>query len=149
MTPEERFMSKVDKTDTCWLWTRPLNPSGYAYFFLNGKSVLAHRAAYALFVGRIPKGLVVDHVVDRGCVHLHCVNPAHLEPVTQRENVRRGKGAAAVAASNRRRAEARTHCLHNHELAVTGVYWETNQRGYRVRKCAECCRQRSRARREH
>lgn len=149
MTPMDRFMAKVRKTETCWLWTRPLNPSGYAYFLLEGKTMTAHRAAHILFIGPIPPGMVVDHVHARGCAHRHCVNPAHLEAVTQLENFRRGGGSAAVATSNRRRAAARTHCIHDHELAVVGVYWETNQRGYRVRKCAECCRLRSRARRGH
>lgn len=114
---------------------------------VNGKPIYIHRLSYELFRGRLPSGykLVIDHT----CRVRHCANPAHLELVTQQENVRRGNASAAVSESNRRRAAARTHCLHGHELAVVGVYLETNQRGYRVRKCAECNRIRSRARRGH
>jgi len=59
---------------------------GYARFNIApGQSVHAHRFAYEELVGPIPEGLDLDHL----CRNKTCVNPAHLEPVTRAENVRR------------------------------------------------------------
>lgn len=80
-TPEQRFWAKVDKTETCWLWTG----SGRRYGHLNvdSKLVRAHRFAWALANGPIPEGLNICHSCDRG----FCVNPDHLFLGTQKENV--------------------------------------------------------------
>ena len=83
----DRFWAKVQKTDTCWLWTAYRLPSGYGQFGLNGKMVYAHRWSYEQVHGPIPKGMHIDHL----CRVKHCVNPDHLEVVTCRENAMRGK----------------------------------------------------------
>lgn len=91
-TAEERFWSKVDTDGPggCWLWTGALNADGYGSFQVESRrSIGVHRYAYELLVGPIPAGLELDHVKAQGCRHRHCVNPAHLEPVTHEENVRR------------------------------------------------------------
>ncbi len=87
---DARFFSRVDKRpDGCWLWTAHVHPrTGYVQFRIGGrkgKMVLAHRWAYERFTGPIPAGLELDHL----CRVRHCVNPAHLEPVTRSENRRR------------------------------------------------------------
>ena len=85
----ERFWEKVDKAgqDECWLWTaNKTAPNGHGRFLGPGGQVMAHRFAYELLVGPIPEGLVIDHL----CRVRLCVNPAHLEPVTAEENIRRG-----------------------------------------------------------
>ena len=79
-TPEERFWAKVDKTDDCWLWTANRTNAGYGHFWLDRRMVLAHRFAYELLIGPIPDGLTLDHL----CRVRACVNPAHLEAVTNR-----------------------------------------------------------------
>jgi hypothetical protein len=103
----ERFWSKVGKTDTCWLWTGSLHPrTGYGRLRLGTQgspTVNAHRAAYMLLVGPVPEGLYIDHL----CRNRACVNPAHLEPVTNAENVLRG---SSFAAANARK----THCPQGH-----------------------------------
>ena len=86
MTIEERFWAKVDKTGDCWLWTAYVNYGGYGMFAVAGRPVRAHRWAWESLVGPIPDGLTIDHL----CKVRRCVNPAHLEPVTLSENVRRG-----------------------------------------------------------
>lgn len=77
-----RFWGHVDKTATCWNWTRARNASGYAFFKLGRKMVLGHRFAWTVSSGPIPDGLVIDHT----CRNRVCVNPTHLQAVSQREN---------------------------------------------------------------
>ncbi|GAA3032793.1 hypothetical protein GCM10020000_07280 [Streptomyces olivoverticillatus] len=117
----ERFWLKVEVADTgCWLWTAKVR-YGYGQFShrVNGKdqSVRAHRHSYTVLVGPIPVGLHIDHL----CRTRHCVNPAHLEPVTQGEN-------------NRRAGQARTHCMHGHPITKASTY--TDPRGRR--QCQPC-----------
>lgn len=94
-TPEERFWAFVNKTDGgCWLWTGCTVPKGHGHFTgTDGKLIYAHKFAWELLVGPIPKGLVLDHDNPKfGCGNPACVNPAHTEPVTNRINVQRGRG---------------------------------------------------------
>lgn len=118
----ERFVAKfaVDPNG-CWNWTAYLNRGGYGNFGYHRVMQLAHRVAYEWAVGPIPEGLHVDHT----CRNRACVNPDHLEAVTQDENNRR---AAAIKRS-------RTHCSEGHE------YTPENTRMVRgARKCVTCTR---------
>lgn len=91
----DRLMSKVNKTDTCWLWTGQQTYNGYGTFVFRKTSKIkgqgAHRAVYRTLVGEIPEGLTLDHL----CRVRLCVNPDHLEPVTMAENVRRSPRATS------------------------------------------------------
>lgn len=87
----KRFWTYVHKTPSCWLWTGAKNDYGYGVFNTGRQSTLAHRFAYEMLVGPIPQGLVIDHVLANGCTNTNCVNPAHLEAVTQVENIRRSR----------------------------------------------------------
>lgn len=89
--PKLRFMEKVAKqSDGCWLWTGTVPKNGYGRFGIGvGQSTWAHRASWLLFRGPIPMDRELDHL----CRVRRCVNPAHLEPVTHLENVRRGVAA--------------------------------------------------------
>lgn len=73
-------------TGRCWLYDGPLNPDGYGHARVDGRKVGVHRAAFQVLVGPIPAGLQLDHL----CRNRDCYNPAHLEPVTNAENRRRG-----------------------------------------------------------
>lgn len=75
----------VDSDTGCHEWVGWVGPYGYGYVWLDGKGHLAHRVAYALFVGDLDESKVIDH----RCFNPVCVNPEHLEQVTQGENVRR------------------------------------------------------------
>lgn len=81
--PIVRFKAKIEVTDNgCWKWLGYINPSGYGYFSVRHKLIYAHRWSYEYFVGEIPEGYQIDHL----CLNKHCVNPEHLEAVTQSEN---------------------------------------------------------------
>lgn len=134
-TQEERFWSKVQKTDTCWIWTAAKSPLGYGSFGVeSGKIMPAHRYAYELLVGPIPKGLTIDHL----CRNPSCVNPAHLEPVTQGENVKRSTFHKAGTAVNL----SKTHCPHGHPYSGDNVYFYHGSR-----HCIACMRKRTREQR--
>jgi len=90
----------------CWNFTGPRLPRGYGRAGSHG---YAHRYFYEVHVGPIPVGLVIDHL----CRNHSCVNPDHLEPVTQRENIRRGTAPTA-------RHMASTACPNGHPYTSSG-----------------------------
>jgi hypothetical protein len=129
----ERFWTKVRKTPTCWIWEGCRNKLGYGLFYVSpGKKAKAHRFAYETLVGPIPEGKELDHVKARGCVGPQCVNPAHLEPVTHRENLMRADSVTA-------RAARAIHCPQGHPYDAANTY-HAPQGG---RRCRECARQSS------
>jgi len=137
---EERFWEKVDRTGTCWLWTGSCKWNGYGQFKLTSATapVLAHCFAYQLLVGPIPEGLTLDHMCHNadvtcqgglGCIHRRCVNPSHLEPVTNREN-------------HQRAATRTTNCANGHARTLETTY----RRPKGTRECRICQREAKRKR---
>lgn len=118
--PLERLMAKVTQhpDNGCWV-SSIVSPLGYARVGLpDGRKLMGHRLVYEMLVGPIPEGLELDHL----CRNHACVNPAHLEPVTHLENVRRGEKAQ------------RTHCVHGHEFTPANTYLRKEGR----RMCRAC-----------
>lgn len=127
---EQRFWAKVEKTEGCWNWVASRNNKGYGHLGMGDRRVYAHRYSYELHKGAIPSGLHIDHL----CRNRSCVNPDHLEPVTNRENVLRGAGLTAQNAS-------KTHCKRGHEFTEENVY---RSPGRNDRQCRTCKRYRER-----
>ena len=121
-------MAKVMKENNgCWLLSvsNPKTHRGYRNVEVCGGRYRAHVVSYVAHKGLIPKGLVLDHT----CRVRNCVNPDHLEAVTNRENILRGTGFSA-------RNARKTHCIRGHELAGDNLYLKEN--GHR--HCRQCQR---------
>jgi len=120
----------------CWIWLgplldqRPTKQYGRFQWFdpvLNKRAMkLAHVLSYELYIAAIPEGKELDHL----CKNTWCVNPAHLEPVTHTENVRRSKSAT------------KTHCRHGHPYSDGFEYYFRKDvgQGERYRRCLTCYR---------
>lgn len=126
-TYESRVQAKIMPVTECgcWLWTGRVNACGYGTVsaYEGDKMVTrrAHRVVYEHEVGKIPDGLVLDHK----CRNPSCVNPAHLEPVTTKENTRRGLSGVL-----------KTHCKHGHKLGGDNLADWAAARG--IRACRVC-----------
>lgn len=131
--PIARFWSKVDKDGPqgCWIWTAGLHPGGYGNFWLDGKTVNAHRFIWELANGPVPDGLHLDHI----CRNRACVRPDHIEPVTMATNILRGVSPAALNAR-------KTHCLRGHAFTEDNIYRRKDRPNDRT--CRECLRLRAR-----
>jgi hypothetical protein len=121
----------VDFETGCWNWAGHLNAKGYGRI-RNGRYIMAHRVAYEFWFGPIPTGLQLDHL----CRNRACINPAHLEPVTSRENTMRSPIAPAALCA------AKTHCPGGHEYSDDNTIRRNGRRF-----CRACAQQRNAARR--
>lgn len=104
----------------CWQWTKSCR-NGYPALSVNKRQQGAHRYSYELFVGPIPEGYTIDHL----CRNKRCVNPKHLEAVTNRVNVLRGIG---VTAHNSRKEK----CKHGHEFTPENTAIRKGGRSCRI-----------------
>lgn len=125
-----RFMNKVqiEPNGGCWNWLASKR-DGYGRYHFNNKLTQAHRWLYEYVNGPISSTLQLDHVV---CQNRACVNPDHLELVTQQVNLERGNSPFIV---NKRK----THCKRGHEFTEENTHVDSS--GYR--KCRKCHKQRS------
>lgn len=125
----ELFFRKVNKMGriprcnpalgNCWEWESGIDRLGYGSFKVSGLKTISksHTISYLHFVGDVPDGLELDHL----CRNRSCCNPAHLEPVTHRENMRRGNAA-------------RTYCPNGHAFTTENTV--ISSKGWKM--CLDC-----------
>lgn len=122
-TIRERIESAiVVDVNGCWIWQLGISGRGYGVISIDNHSRAAHRVSYEIFVG--PTEQPLDHL----CRVRHCVNPEHLEPVTNRENLLRGETLAAENA-------AKTHCIRGHRFTAENTYQRKDRIGRECRAC--------------
>lgn len=121
----ERFFSKIEvsRNTKCWSWTDHLE-YGYGVFSVRGTIFRAHRFAYLIFNGQIPKNLIIDHL----CRNRKCVNPDHLEAVTNKINLERG--IPSYTTRNKR-----THCKKGHPISGRNALARSDGGSTRCRLC--------------
>lgn len=124
----------------CWAWAGALNSQGYGSVGVgDGVTALAHRASWEAANGPIPEGAQIDHTCHNAdpeceggttCAHRKCINPAHLEPVTQSENLRRAYRSRTV----------RDECRNGHEMTPDNIMVIVKADRREERACRECKR---------
>ena len=140
---EERFFQKVNKTDSCWLWTGARDTAGYGSLTINKKKVRATRWSYEFHKSPIPDGLLICHTCDVPA----CVNPEHLWAGTYSEN-------ALDMVSKNRQGPSKTHCYKGHSYEEVGCYVRikplnsARQGGTEWRCCKKCVSDRTKRERK-
>jgi hypothetical protein len=135
--PRQRLFSKaVPGRNGCIIWTGRTNPvTGYGQLRVNGRDCYAHRVSYELAKGTIPDGLVIDHACHNRdasckggdiCIHHRCINPHHLDAVTQSENRIRSPHTKNL------KRELRTHCHQGHEYTPENTLTWASRRACRT-----------------
>lgn len=127
-----RLEAKTDRTGSCWVWLGSTTRFGYGQVYVDGKMRLAHRVAYELDQGPIPVGKELDHL----CRNRQCIKPAHLEPVSAIENMRRGRVGKWNA--------EKTQCPQGHPYDEANTQHKSGNR----RACRACAREAARQRRQ-
>lgn len=117
-----KLVDKYKEINTCWEYSGHIAKSGYGKIKIETKTKYAHRYSYEIFKGKIPDGYVIDHL----CNNRICVNPEHLEAVTQKENV-----ARSVIHRGKILKEI-THCPQGHEYSPENTYKYKNSRACKI-----------------
>lgn len=113
------------ESNGCWKFKGAISYTGYGQISRMGKSMGAHRYSYIKYKGAIPDGYVIDHL----CRNRACVNPDHLEAVTQSVNLLRGRLLRGTLSPN----GSKTHCPQGHEYTDENTHLSNGSRN-----CKKC-----------
>lgn len=130
----EKFWAKVEKRgpDECWPWLGAKSSYGYGRFTLGGAQRPATRLAWEIENGSpFPSGKLACHTCDNPS----CVNPAHIWPGTQSENLK------DCVVKGRHKSVPTTECQRGHSMLTSNRAW--TRKGY---VCRECSRMKTRER---
>lgn len=128
---QKRLLNFTIDENGCWRWNGYLTEHGYGRIHWQ-KDAKAHRVMYQLIYGKLDREQVLDHL----CRVHDCVNPRHLEPVTNYENLRRGESWKIGVIR-------KTHCKFGHEFTPDNTISYVNiHSGLTSRNCRICCRRR-------
>lgn len=122
------ILGNAEELNGCWIWRGSMYAKGYGK--IGRRGIMAHRIAYEICKGDVPKDLCLDHL----CKNRACINPDHLEIVTLVENVMRGESQHAVNAR-------KTHCVNGHEFTPSNIYVHPHRK---TRDCKICRNRRCR-----
>ena len=134
LTKEIRFLRKMNfipQSNQCIEWHGKLNHGGYGMIRGDDKNhldVRVHRISYEIYVGKIPKGYVIDHK----CRNRKCVNPQHLRTVTRKVNNLENSINPIALNLNK------TKCLRGHPFNKENTRIETRKDGRTMRRCKKC-----------
>lgn len=132
----------VGKFADCWEWAGRIDRNGYGKFMAGKVQTGAHRAAWIAFRSDIPDGLQVDHL----CRNRSCVNPWHMDLVTNKVNAIRSVEMGGPGGRGKSRGGAvRSTCRKGHSFDEANTYLHTDKQGYVHRVCRACARARHRA----
>lgn len=123
---------RINAKTSCWEWQKHVGAWGYPQIGIGSRKdgsrriVYAHRLSYETFVASIPAEYQVDHLCRNKC----CINPLHLEAVTEAENIRRAGGGNVFGAKQR----AKTLCPKGHEYSGRNLLLKKGGK----RQCRAC-----------
>lgn len=123
----ERFSEKylISTPNECWIWLGAKDSSGYGQISNNHKRVGAHRIAWEIANSR---KLYDDEVIDHLCRNPSCVNPAHLEAVSMKENTARGNHLLVI----KEKSKNRTHCKRGHLLSEDNIAFSSSSKSCKM-----------------
>lgn len=126
-----RFFSKIEKTQTCWIWLGYKERDGYGRISINDRPVFVHRLSFFIHSGRWPKSkMVIDHI----CGVRNCVNPLHIREVTQMQNCHENSLSSCYF------NKLKTHCSKGHEFTKENTKIKKTRNNRNMRVCKQCAR---------
>lgn len=123
-----RIASYTKRQGSCLLYTGVIDKYGYGQIGIAGKTYKIHRIVWEMLKGKIPDGLVLDHL----CKVRNCINISHLDVVTLGENTLRGNSFSGINAR-------KEFCDYGHEFNNENTHYTISTKSQKLhRRCKPC-----------